>query len=141
MIKRKPSILTTKDISVNEAQPSVLICMRVDDDILDFTGHFPNHPLLPGVSQVDWAIHYAKQYLNVHSNFKGMEVLKFQEPILPNMEVESPTQQQNTYKNNKITIKINNLKNTKNTYLDIKRQYKTFSVAILQPLFWETYRT
>ncbi|MBP3141402.1 3-hydroxyacyl-ACP dehydratase [Aliivibrio fischeri] len=88
MIKRKPSILTTKDISVNEAQPSVLICMRVDDDILDFTGHFPNHPLLPGVSQVDWAIHYAKQYLNVHSNFKGMEVLKFQEPILPNMEVE-----------------------------------------------------
>ncbi|MUK41860.1 3-hydroxyacyl-ACP dehydratase [Aliivibrio fischeri] len=88
MIKRKPSILTTKDISVNEAQPSVLICMRVDDDILDFTGHFPNHPLLPGVTQVDWAIHYAKQYLNVHSNFKGMEVLKFQEPILPNMEVE-----------------------------------------------------
>ncbi|MUK60563.1 3-hydroxyacyl-ACP dehydratase [Aliivibrio fischeri] len=88
MKKRKPSILTTKDISVNEAQPSVLICMRVDDDILDFTGHFPNHPLLPGVTQVDWAIHYAKQYLNVHSNFKGMEVLKFQEPILPNMEVE-----------------------------------------------------
>lgn len=88
MIKRKPSILTTKDISVNEAQPSVLICMRVDDDILDFTGHFPNHPLLPGVTQVDWAIHYAKHYLNAHSNFKGMEVLKFQEPILPNMEVE-----------------------------------------------------
>ncbi|WP_063658295.1 hypothetical protein [Aliivibrio fischeri] len=88
MIKRKPSILTTKDISVNEAQPSVLICMRVDDDILDFTGHFPNYPLLPGVTQVDWAIHYAKHYLNTHSNFKGMEVLKFQEPILPNMEVE-----------------------------------------------------
>jgi len=88
MIKRKPSILTTKDISVNEAQPSVLICMRVDDDILDFTGHFPNHPLLPGVTQVDWAIHYAKHYLNAHSHFKGMEVLKFQEPILPNMEVE-----------------------------------------------------
>ncbi|MUJ36201.1 3-hydroxyacyl-ACP dehydratase FabZ family protein [Aliivibrio fischeri] len=88
MIKRKPSILTTKDISINEAQPSVLICMRVDDDILDFTGHFPNHPLLPGVTQVDWAIHYAKHYLNVHPNFKGMEVLKFQEPILPNMEVE-----------------------------------------------------
>lgn len=88
MIKRKSSILTVTDTSVTDTQLSVLIGMRVDEDILDFTGHFPNFPLLPGVTQIDWAMHYAQHYLNMNAEFKGMEVLKFQEPILPNMVIE-----------------------------------------------------
>lgn len=88
MTKRKPTIISTQIQAQDENQPSVIITMRVDDDILDFTGHFPNHPLLPGVTQVDWAIHYGQVYLQANSVFRGMEVLKFQEPILPNAEVE-----------------------------------------------------
>ena len=88
MTKRKPTILSTQTQAQDENQPSVVITMRVDDDILDFTGHFPNHPLLPGVTQVDWAIYYGQRYLQANSVFQGMEVLKFQEPILPNTEVE-----------------------------------------------------
>ena len=88
MTKRKPTILSTQTQAQDENQPSVVITMRVDDDILDFTGHFPNHPLLPGVTQVDWAIYYGQMYLQANSVFQGMEVLKFQEPILPNTEVE-----------------------------------------------------
>lgn len=88
MTKRKPTIISTQTQAQDENQPSVVITMRVDDDILDFTGHFANHPLLPGVTQVDWAIYYGQVYLQANSVFQGMEVLKFQEPILPNTEVE-----------------------------------------------------
>lgn len=88
MTKRKPTIISTQTQAQDENQPSVVITMRVDDDILDFTGHFANHPLLPGVTQVDWAIYYGQMHLQANSVFQGMEVLKFQEPILPNTEVE-----------------------------------------------------
>lgn len=88
MTKRKPTIISTQTQAQDANQPSVVITMRVDDDILDFTGHFANHPLLPGVTQVDWAIYYGQIHLQANSVFQGMEVLKFQEPILPNTEVE-----------------------------------------------------
>lgn len=88
MTKRKPTIISTEIDTEDQNQPSVVITMRVDDDILDFAGHFPGHPLLPGVTQVDWAIYYGQLYLQANSVFHGMEVLKFQEPILPNTEVE-----------------------------------------------------
>ncbi|EPN4931889.1 3-hydroxyacyl-ACP dehydratase [Vibrio fluvialis] len=82
MIKRKPTLLAT-DIQPSQATLS----LRVDADILDFSGHFPQFALLPGVSQIDWAIFYACELLSTPDQFKGMEVIKFQEPILPDMEV------------------------------------------------------
>lgn len=87
MTKRKPTILSTEVVIQDDAHSSVVITMKIDADILDFTGHFSGHPLLPGVTQVDWAVYYGQVYLNANSVFKGMEVLKFQEPILPNTEV------------------------------------------------------
>ncbi|MCP3697718.1 MAG: 3-hydroxyacyl-ACP dehydratase [Aliivibrio sp.] len=88
MTKRKPTIISTKIDTEDQNKPSVVIIMRVDNDIFDFTGHFPGHPLLPGVTQVDWAIYYGQIYLQANSIFQGLEVLKFQEPILPNTEIE-----------------------------------------------------
>ncbi|MDT8867540.1 ApeI family dehydratase [Vibrio fluvialis] len=82
MTKRKPTLLAT-DIQPSQATLS----LRVDADILDFSGHFPQFALLPGVSQIDWAIFYACELLSTPGQFKGMEVIKFQEPILPDMEV------------------------------------------------------
>lgn len=78
MDKRKPTI-TNVVIQGNQATLSA----KVDADILDFRGHFSHFPLLPGVSQIDWALFYAIEYLNTPPTFKGMEVIKFQEPILP----------------------------------------------------------
>ncbi|MBW3696324.1 3-hydroxyacyl-ACP dehydratase [Vibrio sp. T187] len=82
MKKRKPTLL-----SHQITDQSITIQMQVDDDILDFQGHFKGFPILPGVTQIDWAIYYAREYLNVPESFKGMEVIKFQEPILPNANV------------------------------------------------------
>ncbi|OBT14817.1 3-hydroxyacyl-ACP dehydratase [Vibrio sp. UCD-FRSSP16_10] len=82
MDKRKPTIIKL-DVSETEAT----LAMKVDADILDFRGHFTHFPLLPGVSQIDWALFYAVEHLNTPPLFKGMEVIKFQEPILPDAEV------------------------------------------------------
>ncbi|MPW37187.1 3-hydroxyacyl-ACP dehydratase [Vibrio sp. B1Z05] len=82
MHKRKPTI-----IDVNCADTQATLQLKVDADILDFCGHFSHFPLLPGVSQIDWALFYAVEYLNTPAVFKGMEVIKFQEPILPDAQV------------------------------------------------------
>ncbi|WP_040890785.1 ApeI family dehydratase [Vibrio ezurae] len=78
MDKRKPTII---DIDVADTQATLRL--NVDADILDFKGHFAHFPLLPGVSQIDWALFYAIKYLGTPAIFKGMEVIKFQEPIFP----------------------------------------------------------
>ncbi|MCL9774237.1 ApeI family dehydratase [Vibrio methylphosphonaticus] len=78
MTKRKPTVLQS-DVQ----SPCATLSLQVDEDILDFCGHFADFPLLPGVTQIDWALYYAVELLKVPSAFKGMEVIKFQEPILP----------------------------------------------------------
>ncbi|PSW06881.1 3-hydroxyacyl-ACP dehydratase [Photobacterium lipolyticum] len=83
MTKRKPTIITQKITN-----DSAVLTLKVDADILDFQGHFPSHPLLPGVTQIDWAFFYGQILLNAHPNFAGMEVIKFQNPILPDSIVE-----------------------------------------------------
>lgn len=79
MPQRKATIIE-QQISANKAS----LTLQVDADITDFEGHFPGYPLLPGVTQIDWAIFYGKKLLNTGTRFAGMEVIKFQEPILPN---------------------------------------------------------
>ncbi|MDQ2164846.1 MULTISPECIES: ApeI family dehydratase [Vibrio] len=83
MAKRTPTLLCA------DTQPhTVNLTLRVDADIIDFSGHFEHFPLLPGVTQIDWALRYAREYLSVPTSFQGMEVIKFQEPILPDMTVQ-----------------------------------------------------
>ncbi len=80
MDKRKP---TLKQIEIDNNIATIEMC--VDAELLDFQGHFAHFPLLPGVTQIDWALFYAVKYLQTPAFFKGMEVIKFQEPILPDM--------------------------------------------------------
>lgn len=79
MLQRKATIIDQK-INANNA----VLTLRVDAEIADFEGHFPDYLLLPGVTQIDWAIYYGKNLLNSGTRFAGMEVIKFQHPIFPN---------------------------------------------------------
>lgn len=55
----------------------------VPHDLAHFSGHFPKAPVLPGVVQVEWAMHLARQLLELPERFAGMEVLKFQQLVRP----------------------------------------------------------
>ncbi|WP_392558858.1 3-hydroxyacyl-ACP dehydratase FabZ family protein [Orbus mooreae] len=58
--------------------------LDVPDDLLWFKGHFPERPLLPGVTQLNWVMHYSKKLLNIQAEIASIDVIKFQTPILPN---------------------------------------------------------
>jgi hypothetical protein len=65
----------------------VLLELTVPADLLYFDGHFDVAPVLPGVVQVDWAIHYGTHYLGRAGSFAGIQALKFQQMIRPEQPV------------------------------------------------------
>lgn len=50
-------------------------------DLAYFDGHFAAAPILPGVAQVEWAIHYGRQCFDLPPLFQGIHLLKFQHVI------------------------------------------------------------
>lgn len=70
-------------------QGEVLVLrLRLDPELPWFAGHFPDAPLLPGVVQLHWAMHYGRQLPGLTGAFGGMSQLKFQRPLRPGQECE-----------------------------------------------------
>ena len=65
----------------------VLLEVTAPSNLYYFDGHFDVAPILPGVVQVDWAIHYGRQYFTLPAIFKGINALKFQQVIQPSQPV------------------------------------------------------
>ncbi len=59
----------------------------IDAELPFFKGHFPQQAVLPGVTQLDWAIRLGCQHFNYPIDITSLEVLKFQQLILPGSEV------------------------------------------------------
>ena len=62
---------------------SALLHLPLDEDLVAFDGHFPQARILPGVVQLDWAIHYGRQAFDMPPRFLRMDVLKFQHVARP----------------------------------------------------------
>lgn len=65
-----------------------LLELVVPADLLYFDGHFTVAPVLPGVVQVDWALHYGRLHFGLVGVFGGINALKFQQMIRPGMPVQ-----------------------------------------------------
>ncbi|MGP0171795.1 AMP-binding protein [Pseudomonas sp. NCHU5208] len=79
-----PRPTRVEPISIKERDGEWLLQLSVPLDLAHFTGHFPKTPVLPGVVQVDWAQHLARQLItDLPPSFAGMEVLKFQQLVRP----------------------------------------------------------
>lgn len=55
----------------------------VPPDLFYFNGHFPNFPIVPGIVQVQWAIQSAEKWLGFAVEPKGLEAIKFKNPMRP----------------------------------------------------------
>jgi 3-hydroxymyristoyl/3-hydroxydecanoyl-(acyl carrier protein) dehydratase len=53
-----------------------------------FKGHFPGQPVLPGIAQIHWVQHYAREHLGLSGRFAGMQAIKFQSPAYPGQTLE-----------------------------------------------------
>ncbi|MCF7749249.1 AMP-binding protein [Bacillus subtilis subsp. subtilis] len=65
-----------------EADAAVLL-LPLGPDLIAFDGHFPQAKILPGVVQLDWAIHYARDVFAMPPRFERMDALKFQHVARP----------------------------------------------------------
>lgn len=66
---------------------AVRLDLRVTPEIEHFAGHFPGAAILPGVVQVDWAVHFARLHLPLHGEFSALENLKFLSVVQPDEEL------------------------------------------------------
>jgi len=70
-----------------DADAAVLV-LPLDPDLVAFDGHFPQAKILPGVVQLDWAIHYARQAFAMPPRFERMDALKFQHVARPDDQLQ-----------------------------------------------------
>lgn len=76
------------EIGRHQAQPQQLeIVLHLDPALFWFQGHFAVQPLLPGVAQLDWVMHYATTLLAPEYRFHSIQNVKFQAPLLPDTRV------------------------------------------------------
>ncbi|MRW89280.1 AMP-binding protein [Duganella sp. FT80W] len=73
---------------LERAPQRVLLELTAPADLLYFDGHFDVAPILPGVVQVDWALHYGRAYFTLPLRFKGIQQLKFQQVVAPERAVQ-----------------------------------------------------
>lgn len=57
--------------------------LAVSPDNPWFEGHFPQQPILPGVVQIGWALHFAGELHGFNPEIHTLEQIKFKRPILP----------------------------------------------------------
>ncbi|MDO6618474.1 thioester dehydrase [Pseudomonadota bacterium] len=85
-------------MKIKSTLPQIISQTSTDDGIswqlfvaaeLDFfKGHFDEQPVLPGVTQLDWAIQLGSNAFGYEPTVATLEVLKFQQLLLPNSHVE-----------------------------------------------------
>lgn len=76
-----------KILSSHTSDESIEWRLRIDADLPFFNGHFPEQAVLPGVTQLDWAIRMGCQHFGYPNDIATLEVLKFQQLMLPDSEV------------------------------------------------------
>lgn len=62
---------------------AVELDLEIDPALVWFQGHFPGHPILPGVVQIDWAVAFARDHLGLDLPAARDFQIKFRATILP----------------------------------------------------------
>lgn len=80
-ITTRPDIL---EQSIQASQAEYLL--RISPELIYFAGHFPGVPILPGVTQIDWALYFASPLMSSDAVY-GMKNIKFMRLIRPETSV------------------------------------------------------
>lgn len=78
-----PEILSSEEI-----ENGLKIRLRVPAELSYFPGHFPAHPVLPGVVQLRWVEDLARKFDLITGEFVSTNKLKFMRIMSKDFEVE-----------------------------------------------------
>ena len=81
-----PEFLSLNEQVSDADKPEIVGQFRLNEDCIYLQGHFPSAPILPGVTQLDWVVQLASQYWSTPVSIQRVEVLKFNDMILPGAE-------------------------------------------------------
>ncbi len=70
-------------LKYSDSTSQAIFLLDIVENMECFDGHFDDHPVLPGVAQLTFAVKIAEKQFNFKSQFKGLEVVKFQQVITP----------------------------------------------------------
>jgi len=76
-----------KVISSEAIENGLQLRLKVPADLSYFPGHFPAHPVLPGVVQIRWVEDLAREFDLISGTFLRIEKLKFMRIISRDYEV------------------------------------------------------
>ena len=93
-IDRKGSHLPQVLNSFSSNDCGGMIDIVIPGNLITLEGHFPGMPVLPGVVQIGWAIHFGTNFFGELGRFRRLEKLKFQAIIKPNERVSLKLQWQ-----------------------------------------------
>lgn len=80
-------IVRPEIINASVSGHSLDLAFSVTKDLCYFAGHFPDFPILPGIVQLSWAVHYADEFLGLTAPVMNVERLKFTCPIQPDEKI------------------------------------------------------
>ena len=75
------------ELSAQQQGATLTLRLRASADLFWFQGHFPGLPILPGVAQLDWVMHYGLTRLAPGKTFASIENIKFQQPVPPDAQL------------------------------------------------------
>ncbi len=77
------ALLFPREINRAVFENAAALELEISPELLWFAGHFDRMPLLPGVTQLHWAIHYGKTLFAPAKQLLRVDAIKFQKPISP----------------------------------------------------------
>ncbi|WP_320534632.1 AMP-binding protein [Robbsia andropogonis] len=78
-----PDVLSYASMPTSDGVVRWRYTLRVVASLVQFDGHFPIQPILPGVAQLDWAARFACRHVDALARVRSVEQLKFTAPIMP----------------------------------------------------------
>jgi acyl-CoA synthetase (AMP-forming)/AMP-acid ligase II len=78
-----PSVTAPQQLRRAVTGSSLRLRLRVPTELAYLDGHFPRHPIVPGIVQLRWVVEAAAQWLGSPVTVRRMEAIKFKNLLLP----------------------------------------------------------